>query len=170
MREAKTTQSAKTSGPARRRARPLVAKSRAARAIDPYSVEGLSRLKADNLRGLIGRASQILIAKSQAEAQAEGFMRVMEEIEPGRRVPAVVAAIMRLAAFEGGLTMDELLSRGRTQRLARPRQRAMASVRALRRGDGPRYCWTEIGRFFRRDHTTVIHAYETIPAEERIIP
>jgi hypothetical protein len=60
--------------------------------------------------------------------------------------------IQHIVARHYGLTMDELLSRSRVQRLAHPRAVAMTLCRELTDASLPR-----IGRCCGKDHTTIIH-------------
>ena len=56
-----------------------------------------------------------------------------------------------------GLTVDDLRGSDRTKRVAWPRQEAMAAIR-----ETGRYSLPRIGKFFNRDHTTVIHAVRRV--------
>lgn len=56
-------------------------------------------------------------------------------------------------ATKHGLTLDELMGPQRAWRFSHPRQEAMAAIVATRR-----FSFPQIGRFFNRDHTTVLYA------------
>lgn len=59
------------------------------------------------------------------------------------------------------LTIEQITSTDRRQRIAHPRQEAMAVMHAT-----GRYSTTQIGRFFKRDHTTVVHALKAHKARQ----
>lgn len=59
------------------------------------------------------------------------------------------------------LTLDELKSATCARRVAWPRHEAMAIMHAT-----GRYSTTQIGRFFGRDHTTVIHGIRSHKARQ----
>lgn len=70
-----------------------------------------------------------------------------------------VTRVMDVVAARYGVTRADLLGPGRTQPATTARQVAM---RLVRETTGKSY--PEIGRAFRRDHTTVIHACEVTEA------
>lgn len=57
-----------------------------------------------------------------------------------------------LVAERHGVTLEDLRGPSRRLRASRPRQEAMALIMAQKR-----YSYPQVGRFFNRDHTTVIH-------------
>lgn len=59
-----------------------------------------------------------------------------------------------------GITRDELLADCRQRRFARPRQIAMYLARSITGAS-----WSNLGREFCRDHTTVLHANEFVRDE-----
>lgn len=67
-------------------------------------------------------------------------------------------AIAEKHARKHGLTMDLMLGRRRSRRVAIPRQEAMAE------------CWQaglsnpQVGQFFNHDHTTVVYARKAVKA------
>ena len=67
--------------------------------------------------------------------------------------PASVDAIIAKVALEHGVSAAELLSDTRWQKVAHARQHAFAAVRGMPRK--PSY--PQIGRWFGRDHSTVVH-------------
>ena len=67
---------------------------------------------------------------------------------PVKRMAEIAAEV----AQANGLTLAELRSRNRAQRIARPRQEAMAKMYQT-----GRYTLTQIARFFGMDHTTVLY-------------
>lgn len=75
-------------------------------------------------------------------------------LEP--RIP-LVRDIQRAVAAHYGQSIGEMLSQRHTPRLARPRHIAMYLARELT----PR-SYPEIGRMFRRDHTTVMSGVSRI--------
>ncbi len=64
-----------------------------------------------------------------------------------------VAAVLDTAAGLHGVTVEQVLGRGRTRAVVRARGRAMLELQ-------DRYGWglSEIGRLFDRSHATVSHA------------
>lgn len=74
---------------------------------------------------------------------------------------ALVDRPIRRAALEvcrvAEVSLDDLRGAGRTRRLAHARQAAMWLARQTTDASLP-----EIGRFFHRDHTTVIHAIRAV--------
>jgi chromosomal replication initiator protein len=70
-----------------------------------------------------------------------------------------IRSIQRAVAEHFGVTLLDLLSDRRAAKIARPRQVAMWIVRHSTPRSLP-----EIGRMFKRDHTTVIHALAQIDA------
>jgi chromosomal replication initiator protein len=70
-----------------------------------------------------------------------------------------VREIQSTVAWRYGISRDDMLSDARAARLARPRQIAMYLARKLTTLSLP-----AIGRKFRRDHTTVLHAVRVIDA------
>ncbi|PNW26769.1 UNVERIFIED_CONTAM: hypothetical protein BEN50_21540 [Euhalothece sp. KZN 001] len=67
--------------------------------------------------------------------------------------------IAETTAEEFGLTVEDLRGKKRTRAVVRPRQLAMCLARDLTVRSLP-----EIGRYFRRDHTTVLNALDRIAA------
>lgn len=69
-----------------------------------------------------------------------------------------IASIEQAVCAQMNVTSAELRGPNRSRQIARPRQIAMSLAYELGAGTGP-----VIGRHFRRDHTTVLHARRTIP-------
>lgn len=66
--------------------------------------------------------------------------------------------IVRRVAAARGCSVEEILGLSRERVIAWPRQEAMWHCRRVRRADGShRYSLPQIGAFFGRDHTTVLH-------------
>lgn len=74
-------------------------------------------------------------------------------------VPHRYAALIHATAEAAGLRPATLMGRSREPRIVQPRQVAMALCRELPGASLPR-----IGRIFRRDHTTVLHACRAVAA------
>jgi chromosomal replication initiation ATPase DnaA len=76
-----------------------------------------------------------------------------------RATPPTAADIALGVAEAHGLTLAQLRSATRRAAISRPRQAAMAALRAQRRSDGrPRFSYPWIARFFGlKHHATVIH-------------
>lgn len=103
------------------------------------------------LEGRLDRLEIILLEQDKIiRAQCRALGLAVENplhVEPGRR------ALVRIAsdvAADNGLTLAELQGDSRAYTTSRPRQYAMMLM--IDAG----YSASEIGRFFRRDHTTVI--------------
>ena len=70
-----------------------------------------------------------------------------------------MASIVADVAAERGVPISVLMGRSRLKRDVRVRQEAIWRCREVRQDDGkPRYALQQIGQFFKRDHTTIIHA------------
>ena len=81
-----------------------------------------------------------------------------------------MAEIASLVAQAHGLTVTELRSRTRSWRIARPRQEAMALMRAQTRpSGGPRFSCLQIVRYFGLlNHSSCVHALKVIRARQAI--
>ncbi len=82
-----------------------------------------------------------------------------------RNIPPRVLNIIQAVAFGHGVSLCAVLGERRTQILVSARHEAMWRVRALQwRGMGrhghPSY--PQIGRWFNRDHSTVVYAVQAI--------
>ena len=79
--------------------------------------------------------------------------------------------IATAVAQEHGLTLEELRNPTHARRISWPRQEAMTAMRAELQPDGRHsaYSLNQIARFFgMKDHTTVIHACQAVPAREAV--
>ena len=73
-------------------------------------------------------------------------------------VPSMASIVADVAA-ERGVPVFVLMGRSRLKRDVRVRQEAIWRCREVRQDDGrPRYALQQIGQFFKRHHTTIIHA------------
>ena len=93
---------------------------------------------------------------------AEITMELAEEVlQRARRTPSPLAiepeTIVHVVAQHFGITREQLKGKRRTASVALPRQMAMYLMRQQ-----TTLSLSEIGRFFDRDHTTVIHACDKI--------
>ena len=79
---------------------------------------------------------------------------------PRRRLQASIREIQETVASYYGLTVGELTSPGRTRQLCAPRHLAMFLARERTAASLP-----ELGRAFRRDHTSVLHAVRKLRAD-----
>ncbi len=70
---------------------------------------------------------------------------------PARSMPAPMAIIAADEAARAGITADEIMT-GTTHHIAHARQDAMRRIR-----EGLGYSLPRIGRFFGRDHSTVVY-------------
>ena len=76
-------------------------------------------------------------------------------------LPPRIAEIVREAAARHRVRPEEVLSADRTRAVAYARFEAIKACRALT----PQPSMPQIGRWFGRDHTTVLHALRHVPAE-----
>ena len=74
--------------------------------------------------------------------------------------PVTMASIVAHVAAAHRLPVADLMGRSRLKVVVVARQEAMWRIRQVMWADGvtPRYSLPQIGRYFSRDHTTVIHA------------
>jgi len=73
-------------------------------------------------------------------------------------VPTMASIVADVAA-ERGVPVSVLMGRSQYKQDVRARQEAMWRCRDVREDDGRhRYALQQIGQFFKRDHTTIIHA------------
>jgi len=73
-------------------------------------------------------------------------------------VPTMASIVADVAAARG-VPVFVLMGRSLYKQDVRARQEAMWRCREVRQDDGrPRYALQQIGQFFKRDHTTIIHA------------
>jgi chromosomal replication initiation ATPase DnaA len=112
------------------------------------SVAEIARERITELQLDLARWQRVLAAAGKQGGKQDAAP-VRETAEPS------VARVMDLVAERYGVTRADLLEPGRTQPATTARQVAMRLVREMTGKSYP-----EIGRAFRRDHTTVIHACE----------
>lgn len=122
-------------------------KSRSDRAMKPSGIFDRVRFLESRLDRL-----EVVILEQDKIIRAQGRLLGMREdnplhVEPGRRALVKIASEV---AADNGLTLAELQSDSHAYAVTRPRQYAMMLM--IDAG----YSTSEIGRFFRRDHTTVI--------------
>lgn len=79
--------------------------------------------------------------------EAERVARLKAKIEEGG-----VSAIIAEVALAHHVTVEDILGEGRSRALVKIRHQAIVEV-AIRR---PAFSLTQIGKFFRRDHTTIL--------------
>lgn len=127
----------------------------------------MAEAKAARLESMmLQQARDIQILQAQV-ARLSG-RAAAEQIES--RAPALIApAIRRMAdiaaevATENLLSLAEIRSRAKMNAVARPRQEAM--LRMIEAG----YSTTQIGRFFGRDHSTVVHGAKVAQARREAV-
>ena len=125
--------------------------------IDPAALELIADRVATNIRALEGALIRVVAFSSltgrpvSGELAAEVLGGLYPELTPRRRT---VEEIQRQTCEACGVTLEELLSPNRAQRVAFARQVAMYLARELTDATLP-----AIGRAFgNRNHTTVLHA------------
>lgn len=100
------------------------------------------------------RAERLAKAAAERERAARERFRVIDAHVAG--LPSSIAEIIRSAATRHGTTTDEIRGTSRGFKLVAARQEAMYLC-----AEQTPYSLTQIGRFFRRDHTTVLHGVRT---------
>lgn len=76
----------------------------------------------------------------------------------GRNLPARIVHIIREVAVEFDLAPGDIVGDCTRRHITRARHEAMQRARRLEYIDGSRPSFSQIGRWFNRDHTTVMHA------------
>jgi chromosomal replication initiator protein len=66
--------------------------------------------------------------------------------------------VAQIVADAFGVTVVDLKGKGRARNITYPRQEAMARIKDLL----PHISSSKIGRFFNRDHTTVLHGVAAV--------
>lgn len=87
------------------------------------------------------------------------------EVRPAHRLEPKIGEIIRLVARTSMLSVVDITSQRRTAKVALQRQIAMYLATKLTRRSLP-----EIGRVFRRDHTTCLHGRNKIAALRLVDP
>jgi chromosomal replication initiator protein len=133
--------------------------------VDTHALEAIAERITLNVRALEGALIRVVAFSSLTgrPLTAELATEVLDGLYP-KAAPAVrsIAEIKAAACAQFGISTEELISSGRTARLAWPRQVAMYLARELTQESLP-----AIGREFGgRDHTTVLHAWRR--TEERM--
>lgn len=119
----------------------------------PYEVAALRQLDDTALRRLLDRVRIIRDERALANIP----VRIA-----GRSMPMVMVSIIRIAASDANITPEELLTVANKWRYSHPRQRAMASIAALKKADGtPRFSQAGIARVFQVDRATLHHAIKS---------
>lgn len=133
--------------------------------VDTLALEAIAKRITVNVRALEGALIRVVAFSSltgrplSAELATEVLDGLYPKMDPPRRS---ISEIKAAACEQFGISAEELISAGRTARLAWPRQVAMYLARELTQESLP-----AIGREFGgRDHTTVLHACKR--ASERI--
>ena len=91
-------------------------------------------------------------AKLAAEKASEEAAKIKVAVEPSAYMP--VKQIIALVAEKHGFTYSCLVGRGMKDKLVNARYEAINLVNELK----PGFSSTQIGRFFNRDHTTILYA------------
>jgi chromosomal replication initiator protein len=137
--------------------------------VDPAALELIADRVATNIRALEGALIRVVAFSSltgrtiSAELAAEVLDGLYPELTPRRRT---VEEIQRQICEACGVTLDELLSPSRAQRVAFARQVAMYLARELTDATLP-----AIGRAFgNRNHTTVLHACRRVAERMTVDP
>jgi chromosomal replication initiator protein len=133
--------------------------------VDPQALEAIARRITVNVRALEGALIRVIAFSSLTGRPLNAALatEVLDSLyhQPKPR-PRSIAEVKQAACEQFGISPEELVSAGRTARLAWPRQVAMYLARELTGESLP-----AIGREFGgRDHTTVLHAWRR--TEQRI--
>ncbi len=113
-----------------------------------------------NVRELEGCLLRLIAYTSitgKAEPTEEMAEEILREFVHAESLMIEPESIVHVAATHYGITREQLKGKRRTNSVALPRQMAMFLMRRM-----TTLSLSEIGRFFDRDHTTVIHACEKI--------
>lgn len=115
------------------------------------------QLEPDQLRSLIAHAVSLHADKRGNEPTLKALRNVMGALDHDITLKRMEQIAWEVA-YSRGLTLEELLAKSRCQHLAHTRHEAMYLMRAVRWPDGShRYSLPQIGRFFRMDHSSVVH-------------
>lgn len=138
----------------------IVVRQQQARRLHPLSAEEIGVIVQEVthtvLRVISQQAKERAALAAEKPATGRGRWR---HPQPEATAPRVLA-IMQAACAVTGLSMEDMTSARRARRVAWPRQLAMlACVEHARHASLP-----QIGRAFRRDHTTVMHAVAVMRA------
>jgi chromosomal replication initiator protein len=123
-----------------------------------------------NVRELEGCLLRLIAYTSitgKAEPTADMAQEILSEFVHAESLAIDPDRIVDVVAAHYGITREQLKSKRRTNSVALPRQVAMFLMRRL-----TTLSLAEIGRFFDRDHTTVIHAcskIERLMKEDRMM-
>ncbi|MFZ1154457.1 MAG: helix-turn-helix domain-containing protein, partial [Solirubrobacteraceae bacterium] len=130
-----------------------------------HALEAIAERITQNVRALEGALIRVVAFSSLTGRPLSASLatEVLDGLYPKPELPIRSIAEIKAAACEQfGISSEELVSAGRTARLAWPRQVAMYLARELTQESLP-----AIGREFGgRDHTTVLHAWRR--TEERM--
>ena len=113
-----------------------------------------------NVRELEGCLLRLIAYTSitgRSEPTEEMAEEILREFVHAESLAIEPETIVHVAATHYGITREQLKGKRRTNSVALPRQMAMYLMRRM-----TTLSLSEIGRFFDRDHTTVIHACEKI--------
>ena len=84
------------------------------------------------------------------------YLSMWHGLVTGCARPQTMSQIVRDVAEAHSIPLDVLMGREKGKALWRARNEAMWLVRQLRRDGKPAWSYPAIGRFFGRDHTTII--------------
>ena len=118
-----------------------------------------------NVRELEGALTRV-VAQANAENKpvtAAYAKTILKNIYDDNESNVTIKLIKEEVCSHFGITVEELISSGRSRKLAYPRQIAMYLSRELTKNSLPK-----IGEEFMRDHTTVMHAHSKIEADMKI--
>jgi chromosomal replication initiator protein len=128
---------------------------------DPGALAVLAERVTDNVRALEGALIRLVAYHSLTDRPITPDLatEVLDRLYPPSRTPQRSVHDVQLACCElFGISLEDLLSRGRATRVTWPRQVAMYLARELTDTTLP-----SLGRQFGgRDHTTVLHAHQRI--------
>lgn len=99
------------------------------------------------------------------QAHETRIRRLEAQVAGSQQVPAWMRDILRAAGAEFGVMPDQMVSYGRSRLIATARAVAMFVAR-----DCTLFSYPQIGRALERDHSTVIHARDTVAARMRADP
>ncbi len=126
-------------------------------------LETLATRTVQSVRDLLAGLNQVVAraALLRRPVTPELIAEALAAVDVGGR-PRGLDEIVALAARAYSVSLEELRGRSRRRRVVRPRQIAMYLCRLYTDAS-----LKEIGQVFRRDHTTVLHAIESV--EKRVV-
>ncbi|MFN8510330.1 MAG: chromosomal replication initiator protein DnaA [Deinococcaceae bacterium] len=122
-------------------------------------LEMIARQVTNNIRELEGALVRVVAYRSlnNVEFSRSTVVRALSEVFSDTPLQVEMPDLLRVVAQHFNVSQEAIKGSGRTREVALPRQMAMYLIREM-----TAYSLPEIGHFFGRDHTTVLHATHKI--------